>query len=359
VILKLNAKANETDISRLVGRLTAMGLQVAVNRGEPGTSLAVVNGLDATVRPDLFIHLPMVEEVTPFNRKFKLASREFKSQRTVVRVKETAIGEGSFTVIAGPCAIESEAQIQAIAEAVAKAGARVLRGGAFKPRTSPYDFQGLGEKGLKFMRQAADANGLLCVSEAMSPEHVPLVAEHVDIVQIGARNMQNFELLKKAGLCRRPVLLKRGLSATYMEFILAAEYLLSFGNPDVILCERGIRTFETYTRNTLDLNAVPVLKNLTHLPIAVDPSHGTGLRDLIRPLARAAFAVGADALMVEVHTDPDAAVSDSQQTIGTEAFREVMKDLTRLGPALGRPLDAKAAPLSKSGADHLGGRVPT
>ena len=359
MILKLKRNAKETEIALLAERLRAMGLQVSIHRGEQETSLAVVNGMDATVRPDLFVHLPMVAEVVPFNRKFKLASRELKGRRTAVQVKDTAIGEGTFTVMAGPCAIESEAQIGAIAEAVARAGAKVLRGGAFKPRTSPYDFQGLGETGLQHMRKAADANGLLCVSEAMSPEHVSLVAEYVDIVQIGARNMQNFELLKKAGQWKRPVLLKRGLAATYSEFILAAEYVLSFGNPDVILCEREIRTFETHTRNTLDLNAVPVLKSLTHLPVVVDPSHGTGLRALVRPLTRAAMAVGADGLLVEVHTDPDAALSDSQQTIGIAAFREIMDDLARLAPALGLSFALPEKLLAASQGAYLGGKVPT
>lgn len=337
MILKLKPAAKQNDVHRLVRRLEAMGLQVSVTFGDTGASLAVIKGMDDTIRPDLFVNLPMVEDVIPFHRKFKLASREFKSRGTVVRIHDVSIGGGGLTVMAGPCAIESEAQIDAIAAQVARAGAQVLRGGAFKPRTSPYDFQGLGERGLKFMRNAADAHGLLCVSEVMSPEHLPMVAEYVDIVQIGARNMQNFELLKRAGTCEKPVLLKRGLSATYMEFILAAEYVLSCGNPNVILCERGIRTFETYTRNTLDLNAVPVLKTLTHLPVLVDPSHGTGLREIVCPMAKAAAIAGADAIMVEVHTDPDSALSDARQTISVEAFAGLMEDLARIGPVSDRP----------------------
>lgn len=339
MILNLERNASAVSIRQLIDRLEAMGFQVSMNKGEARTILAVVRGVDQNTRPELFSHLPLVEKVTSFGDKFKLSGKDFRPSRTVVDIGGLRIGDGSLTVIAGPCAIESESQINGIAEAVAKSGACFLRGGAFKPRTSPYDFQGLGEEGLKFMRDAADTNGLLAVSEVMTAEDVPLVAGYMDMLQIGARNMQNFALLKRAGMTKTPVLLKRGLSATYTEFILAAEYILSFGNPNVILCERGIRTFETYTRNTLDLAAVPVLREWTHLPILVDPSHGTGLRHLIAPMSKATLAVEADGIMVEVHTDPDASISDAQQTISVEAFDQLMKDLNRMGSAIGVPIN--------------------
>ncbi len=344
MILNLEANAPIDQVENLLERLRSMGFQVVMNRGGARISLAVVRGVDAKTRPELFTNLPLVEDVMPFRDKYKLTGRDFQDAPTVIDIKGTRIGGGNFTVMAGPCAIESPKQIMEIAEVVANEGATVLRGGAFKPRTSPYDFQGMGEEGLIAMKAAADAHGLVSITEAMRPEEVPLVAEYVDILQIGARNMQNFALLQAAGQSGKPVMLKRGLSATYNEFLLAAEYIVSFGNPQVILCERGIRTFETYTRNTLDLTAVPVLRELTHLPIIVDPSHGTGRRSLIEPMAKASLAVEADGVMIEVHTDPDAAISDAQQTICPEAFHHLMGTLRRMGEALDIPLSEKNQP---------------
>jgi len=256
-------------------------------------------------------------------------------ERFIIESKGIALGGDAFVVIAGPCSVESESQIMRIAEAVSASGASILRGGAFKPRTSPYDFQGLGEPGLKLLRKAADAYNLGCISEVMDPSDLPLVESYVDIIQIGARNMQNYSLLKAVGGAKKPVLLKRGLAATYKEFLLAAEYVINAGNPRVILCERGIRTFETHSRNTLDIAAVPLLKRLTPLPIIVDPSHGVGLRHAVPDLAKAIIAVGAHGMMVEVHTDPDQSISDSEQTISADTFSRMMEDLRRLGQAVG------------------------
>jgi len=247
------------------------------------------------------------------------------TDRLAIPLKNCVIGDGSLVVIAGPCSVESEEQIHTIAHAVAKSGAHILRGGAFKPRTSPHDFQGLGEEGLKYLHSAARANQLLCVSEVMDTKEIELVAEYADILQIGSRNMQNFSLLKQVGKAGKPVLLKRGFAATYQEFLMAAEYILQSGNPHVILCERGIRTFETYSRNTLDIAAVPILHELSHLPVIVDPSHGTGLRQIVPPMVYAAVAAGADGIMLEVHTHPDQSVSDAKQTISCETFDEIMK----------------------------------
>ncbi|OGT47492.1 MAG: 3-deoxy-7-phosphoheptulonate synthase [Gammaproteobacteria bacterium RIFCSPHIGHO2_12_FULL_41_15] len=279
-------------------------------------------------------------EKMKFNQPFRttLASRELKKERTVIHIEQHLIGDGTFSVIAGPCSIESEDHIHQTANCVAVAGAHILRGGAFKPRTSPYDFQGLGKTGLKYLHDAAKKNNLLSVSEVMDTRDVDLVANFVDIVQIGSRNMQNFNLLKEVGKIQKPILLKRGLSATYMEFLLAAEYILQMGNPNVILCERGIRTFETYSRNTLDIAAVPILHELSHLPIVVDPSHGTGIRSAVPPMAYAAIAAGADGIMIEVHPDPDQAMSDAKQTISPQTFAEMMVVLRRIGQAIPIPM---------------------
>jgi 3-deoxy-7-phosphoheptulonate synthase len=256
----------------------------------------------------------------------------------VVKVGEVEIGGGRVVIMAGPCSVESREQIHRSAELVARAGAQVIRGGAFKPRSSPYSFQGLGEEGLKMMREAADSSGLLVVSEVMDQTQIPLVAAYSDILQVGARNMQNFNLLRELGKQRKPVLLKRGISATIEELLLSAEYILSGGNYEVILCERGIRTFETYTRNTMDISAIPVVKKLSHLPMIADPSHGTGRRDKVAPMARAAVAAGADGLLVEVHPDPDHALSDGAQSLRPEQFEELMGQLRIIAPAVGRTL---------------------
>ena len=279
---------------------------------------------------------PAVESVTRITMPFKLASREFQPQDTVITVGRCAIGSDQLALMAGPCSVEGETQAFTIAEAVAKAGATVMRGGAYKPRTSPYSFQGLGEEGLKLLRRAADAHGLAVVSEAMDAQQVPLVARYADIIQVGARNMQNFPLLHEVGHAGKPVLLKRGLASTIEEWLLSAEHVVSQGNAQVILCERGIRTFETYTRNTLDLNAIPVVKELTHLPVIVDPSHGTGIRNKVAPMARAAIAAGADGLIIEVHHDPDHALSDGPQSLYPRQFEELVGQIRTIATVLGR-----------------------
>jgi 3-deoxy-7-phosphoheptulonate synthase len=277
-----------------------------------------------------------VESVAKLPRPFKLASRAFHPHDTVISVGRVAIGGPQLALMAGPCSVEGEAQVFTIAKAVAEAGATVLRGGAYKPRTSPYAFQGLGEEGLKLLRRAADAYGLAVVSEVMEPQLVGLLARYADILQIGARNMQNYALLREVGHADKPVLLKRGLSSTIEEWLLSAEHVMAQGNRQVILCERGIRTFETYTRNTLDLTAVPVVKELSHVPVIVDPSHGTGIRDKVAPMARAAIAAGADGLLVEVHHDPERALSDGAQSLRTEQFAELVGQIRTIAEVVGR-----------------------
>lgn len=334
MILIMKENTTKKSVDELVSRLTWMNLQ-SISREENGRYyVAIVNGIDALVDFSKFTELPHVEKILPFTHKFKLAGREYKKDRTVITINGCSIGGGTFAVMAGPCSIESEEHIQQTAALVASAGANILRGGAFKPRTSPYDFQGLGEAGLQYMQSAAKENNLLSVSEVMDTQDIDLVAKYVDILQIGARNMQNFSLLKQVGKAGKPILLKRGLSATYMDFLMAAEYILQTGNPNVILCERGIRTFETYARNTLDIAAIPILNELSHLPIIIDPSHGTGIRSAVPPMAYAAIAAGADGIMVEVHPEPDKAMSDSKQTISPQTFAEMMRVLHRIGEAV-------------------------
>jgi 3-deoxy-7-phosphoheptulonate synthase len=267
---------------------------------------------------------------------YKLASRSFRPTGTIIRIKNVAIGGDTVVTMAGPCSVESEDQIHSAAEIVSRAGAKVIRGGAFKPRSSPYSFQGLGEQGLKLLRAAGDAHGLLVVSEVMDQTQISMMLDSVDIFQVGARNMQNFNLLKELGKVKKPVLLKRGIAATIEELLLSAEYLLAGGNYDIILCERGIRTFENYTRNTMDISAIPIVKKLSHLPIIADPSHGTGRRDHVLPMARAAIAAGADGLILEVHHDPDKAVSDGAQTLKPEQFTELMQQVRMIATAVGR-----------------------
>jgi 3-deoxy-7-phosphoheptulonate synthase len=279
-----------------------------------------------------------VKEAHRIVSPYKLASRSFRPAGTVVRIGDVDVGGQRVVVMAGPCSVESRDQIERSAEIVARLGAQVIRGGAFKPRSSPYAFQGLGEDGLRMLREAADRNGLLVVSEVMDLTQIPLVAQYADILQVGARNMQSFTLLRDLGRQRKPVLLKRGISATIEELLLSAEYILAGGNYDVILCERGIRTFETYTRNTMDISAIPVVKKLSHLPIIADPSHGTGRRDKVAPMARAAVAAGSDGLLVEVHPDPDRALSDGAQSLRPEQFEELMSQLRIIAPAVGRSM---------------------
>jgi 3-deoxy-7-phosphoheptulonate synthase len=278
-----------------------------------------------------------VEEVLRISAPYKLASRHFRPEGSRIQLgRGVVVGGDEIVVMAGPCSVESAAQIETIAACVARHGARVLRGGAFKPRTSPYSFQGIGFQGLEFLRRAADQHKLLVVSEVMDHTQIPMMLDYVDVLQVGARNMQNFNLLRELGKVAKPVLLKRGISATIEELLLSAEYIMAGGNYNVVLCERGIRTFENYTRNTLDISAIPVIQKLSHLPIVVDPSHGTGRRDKVAPMARAAVAAGADGLLIEVHNDPEKALSDGAQSLFPEQFDQLMKELRMIAPAVGR-----------------------
>src|SRR6476619_6705888 len=321
--------ASEAEILGVKSRILAEGLTPFDHVGEERTVIAVVGEIGSR-RPALleqFARLPGVSSVTPISRPYKLVSREFHPEDTVIRVLDAVVGDGSLTMMAGPCSVESRDQLFETADAVKDAGATILRGGAFKPRTSPYAFQGLGVQALRLLAEARERTGLPVITEVMEPNQVDIVAEYADILQIGTRNMQNYSLLRDVGRVARPVMLKRGYGATVEEWLMAAEYIVSSGNPNVILCERGIRTFETYTRNTLDLAAVPLLHHLTHLPVIVDPSHATGKRWLVAPLAMGGVAVGADGVMVEVHPDPDAALSDAEQQLTLDQFRAMMAEL--------------------------------
>ena len=329
--------AGEEQIDAVIERLTELGFDVHRSTGVIHTVLGGVGGKEDFDR-DVFELMDGVKEAHRISSPYKLASRSFKPGGTVVKIRDVEIGGQRVVVMAGPCSVESRDQIERSAEIVAGGGAQVIRGGAFKPRSSPYSFQGLGEEGLKLLREAADRHGLLVASEVMDQTQIPLVAQYSDILQVGARNMQNFTLLRELGKQRRPVLLKRGISATIEELLLSAEYIMSGGNYDVILCERGIRTFETYTRNTMDISAIPVVKKLSHLPIVADPSHGTGRRDKVLPMARAAVAAGADGLLVEVHPDPDHALSDGAQSLRPEQFQEMMRQLRLIAPAVERSI---------------------
>ncbi|MCH8948563.1 MAG: 3-deoxy-7-phosphoheptulonate synthase [Acidobacteria bacterium] len=336
MVVVMQTGATEKQIQHAAERLKEMGFSIHRTDGATCTILAAVGEKLAFDARDVEL-LDGVREVHRISAPYKLANRQFRPEGTVVEVgKDVQIGGNEVIVMAGPCSVESREQILAIAEAVSGHGAKILRGGAFKPRTSPYSFQGLGEPALEWLRAAADRHGLLVVSEVMDHTKIALMAELVDILQVGARNMQNYDLLKALGKVRKPVLLKRGPSATIEEWLLSAEYIMHGGNYNVILCERGIRTFETYTRNTLDLAAIPVVKKLSHLPIVVDPSHGTGRRDKVAPMARAAVAAGADGIMVEVHTDPEHALSDGAQSLEPAQFTRLMEQLRMIAPAVER-----------------------
>jgi len=338
MIIVLKPEATEQDIQHISGKLQENGLQVHISKGAERTIIGAI-GDDRVLAGLPLAIFPGVESVHKILQPFKLVSREFKKEDTVIRFPNgVTIGGPEIQVMAGPCAVESDEQLLYIAERVKSAGAKILRGGAFKPRTSPYTFQGLGEEGLHHLSMAREKTGLLVITELMDPRDLPLLEKHTDIIQIGARNMQNFRLLSDVGESRKPVLLKRGLSATIKEFLMAAEYIASRGNQQIILCERGIRTFETMTRNTLDLNAVPVLKSLTHLPVLVDPSHGTGRWDLVIPMARAGIAAGGDALMIEVHNNPEEAYSDGEESLIPDNFDKLMKECRKI--AAGQPLTA-------------------
>ncbi len=338
MIVAMQEGASEDQIQRVVEHLVRMGFEVHRSTGERYTVLGAVG-----VRSDFDVRdievLEGVHEVHRISAPYKLAGRPFRPEGTVIRLANgVSVGGRDVVIMAGPCSVESRDQLFTTAEQVAKAGARVLRGGAFKPRSSPYSFQGLGEDGLKLLRQAGEKFGLLVISEVMEISQIPLMLPYVDILQVGARNMQNFNLLREIGKVRKPVMLKRGIAATIEELLLSAEYIMAGGNYDVILCERGIRTFETYTRNTMDISAIPIIHKLSHLPMCGDPSHGTGRRDKVAPMARAAVAAGADAVIVEVHCNPDKALSDGAQSLYPEQFAELMDELRIIAPAVGRKI---------------------
>ncbi len=337
MIVVMKSDATSAEIDHMVEHIRSLGLSPQVIRGTHQTVVAAIGeervGLVEALEP-----APGVEKVLPIMAPYKRASSELKAERTVVKTRSLEVGGNKVAVIAGPCSVESEEQIVSLAKTLRDKGASGLRGGAFKPRTSPYSFQGHKEDGLKMLAAARDATGLAIVTEVMAPEHVPLVAEYADVLQIGARNMQNYQLLQAVGDSGKPALLKRGMSATMDEFLLAAEYILDRGNPNVMLCERGIRTFEDHTRFTLPLAAVPYLHDKSHLPVVVDPSHGTGKSKLVLPMAKAAVAAGADALIIEVHDDPEHAMSDGAQTITPVAFAQMMAQCRRIAEAIDRTL---------------------
>lgn len=341
MVVIMESGADEAQIEAVIDRLNGFGFDVHRSSGVNQTVLGAVGVKPGFDKRHIEV-LDGVAEVYRVTEPYKFASRSWKRENTTIDLGKVLIGGDDVVVMAGPCSVESEEQIETTAAAVAAAGATILRGGAFKPRSSPYSFQGLGESGLKMMRGAADRNGLLVVTEAMEVGHLGLVAEYADIIQIGARNMQNYSLLRELGTINRPVFLKRGLSATIEEWLMSAEYVLASGNTRVILCERGIRTFEPSTRNTLDLSAVPVVKAKTHLPVFVDPSHGVGIRNKVIPLARAAVAVGADGLMVEVHPNPDAALSDGPQSLFVDQFEDLMEQSRAIARVVGRRIAGPA-----------------
>lgn len=336
MLVVMHHDAREEDIRAVVEAIEAMGYQAQPMPGRQRTAVGLI-GNDGRVDGSPLIALAGVQEVIHVTQPYKRVSREWKAESTVIRLPGgLALGGDDVLIMAGPCSVESEAQILEAAHAVKDAGATVLRAGAFKPRSSPYSFQGLGRRGLELLTLARRETGLLVVTEAMDPEGVDAVAEVADIIQVGARNMQNYSLLRRAGRAGKPVLLKRGIAATIQELLLAAEYILAEGNPDVILCERGIRSYDTQTRNLLDLSAIPIVHALSHLPIIADPSHGTGRRGLVAPMARAALAAGADGLLVEVHPDPDRALSDGAQSLRPEQFDGMMVELRLIAEAIGR-----------------------
>ena len=345
MIINMAVNATEEQIDHVVKRIQECGFQAHLSRGEERAVIGVV-GKSEKHRGELeaLQAAPGVEEIIRITHPFKLASRNFRPEGSVVELgKGVSIGGTEIVAAAGPCAVESAAQIGEIAERVARAGAKLLRGGAFKPRSSPYSFQGLGEEGLKLLRAAADDNGLLVVSEVMDPSQIDVMLPYVDVMQVGARNMQNYYLLRALGEIQKPVLLKRGMSATIEELLLSAEYIMSGGNYNVILCERGIRTFDTYMRNTMDIAAIPVIKQLSHLPVVADPSHGTGRRDKVGAMARAAVAAGADGLLIEVHQDPERALSDGAQSLYPDQFAQLMAEARMIAPAVGRRIAEEKA----------------
>ncbi len=331
MLLELRANTNYLDKQLLIERLENMGFRVVES---DANILAVIGGVNSLVATELFSELPNVAKVLPLTSNFKLASRQTKPSDTIIKLGEVSIGGDELFIIAGPCSIESREQLEACAKVAKDNGAQALRGGAYKPRSSPYDFQGMGVDGLKLLAEVGAKYGLITVSEVMDGSQIAAAAEYVDILQIGARNMQNYTLLTELGKIKNPILLKRGFAATYHELLMSAEYIMLAGNPNVILCERGIRTVETFTRNTLDLNAIPALQQLTHLPIVADPSHGTGVRSLVLPMARASVAAGAHGILVEMHPDPDKSISDAKQTIDFATFSDLVTQVQRIKSVL-------------------------
>jgi 3-deoxy-7-phosphoheptulonate synthase len=338
MIVAMQELASEEQIQSVIERLVELGFEVHRSTGKLQTVLGAVGArVDFDIR-DVEV-MNGVKEVHRISSPYKLVARSFRAEGTTVKLRNgISIGGEEVPVMAGPCSVESREQLFTIAEIVSQAGARLLRGGAFKPRSSPYSFQGLGEDGLKLLKEAGDKFGLLVITEVMEISQIPLMEPYVDVYQVGARNMQNFNLLRELGKVRKPVMLKRGIAATIEEMLLSAEYIMAGGNYEIILCERGIRTFETYTRNTLDISAIPIVHKLSHLPITADPSHGTGRRDKVSPMARAAVAAGADAVIVEVHHQPDKALSDGAQSLYPEQFRKLMDELRMIAPAVGRKI---------------------
>ena len=338
MVVVMQEGATEAQIQSAINKLMEMGFDIHRSTGARQTVLGAVGSIVDFDTRNIEL-LEGVAEVVRISAPYKLASRHFRPEGSVVQLgKGVAVGGEQIIMMAGPCSVESPEQIETVAAFVAKHGAKVLRGGAFKPRTSPYSFQGLGLKGLEMLRSAADAHGLLLVSEVMDQTQIPMIIDYVDVLQVGARNMQNYNLLKEIGKVSKPVLLKRGIAATLEELLLSAEYIMMGGNYNVVLCERGIRTFESYTRNTLDISAIPVIKKLSHLPIIVDPSHGTGRRDKVPPMARAAVAAGADGLLIEVHNEPEKALSDGAQSLYPAQFEQLIKELRMIAPAVGRTI---------------------
>ncbi len=344
MIIVMKTSCQQTDVTEVMQRLTNAGLKGHLSTGVERTVIGVVGVISAV--PDLREKLelmPGVEEVIRISRPFKLSSREFQRENTVIRVGDVDVGGNGLVIMAGPCAAETREQVMSTARVARAAGATILRGGAFKPSTSPYSFRGLGEGGLKILAEAKQETGLPLITEVLTPQDVELVVKYADILQVGARNMQNFTLLDEVGRADKPVMLKRGMSATIEEWLLAVEYILSQGNRRVILCERGIRTFENYTRNTMDVSAIPIIKKLSHLPVIADPSHGTGKWYLVAPMALAAVAAGADGLMIEVHPSPDTALKDGAQSLTFEHFQDLMKQVAPVAAAVGRNMAGKRA----------------
>lgn len=343
IVITKNNTSDER-IQEIVNHIENAGVQAHVSRGTDRTVIGIIGQAAPTLAEHLR-QLKDVENVIKISKSYKLASRDFHPDDTVIEIKGVKIGGEHLAIMGGPCAVETPEQIDEIARLVKAAGGQILRGGAFKPRTGPYSFQGVGVEGLAMMAEAGKKHGLLTITEVMTPEYVDICAEYADILQVGTRNMQNFDLLRKLGTIQTPVLLKRGFSSTYDEFLNAAEYILAGGNPNVMLCERGIRTFETYTRNTLDLSAIPVLQSLSHLPVISDPSHGTGRRELVEPMSKASVAAGANGLIIEMHTDPDNSMTgDGVQSLFPDQFAALLKDLEQLGKLVGRKFDTHKEP---------------